>query len=199
MMEFYVQPVGIMQANAYVVFNPKRDDAVVIDPGAEPEAIRLALRGRKLAAILLTHGHMDHIGAVGALRSEDVPVFLHEGDAAMLTNPNLNLAVMVGVEGNQGEPDFCLQEGDTELSGLMFTVLHTPGHTKGSVCYLCDGVLFSGDTLFKAGIGRTDFPGGDRKAMRASLKRLAALDAKIRVCPGHGGETTIGAERRYIS
>ena len=193
-----MQSVGEMQANAYIVFEPGRDDAVVIDPGAEPEAIRLALRGRRLAGILLTHGHVDHIGAVAALRGEDAPVFIHEMDAAMLTNPNLSLAAMVGGEKSQGEPDFCLTEGDMDVAGLTFTVLHVPGHTQGSVCFLCGDVLFSGDTLFQRGIGRTDFPGGDAEAMRESLARLVALNGEIRVCPGHGEETTIGQERRYI-
>ena len=197
-MEYRAVPVGEMQANAYIVFDPAREDALVIDPGAEPEAIRLALQGRRLAGILLTHGHVDHIGAAGALRGKDAPVYIHEKDAAMLTNPNLSLAVLTGDEGYQGEPDFCLEEGEAEVAGLAFTVLHTPGHTRGSVCYLFNQILFTGDTLFHRGIGRTDFPGGDRAAMETSLARLAALDPELRVCPGHGPETIIGAERRYI-
>ena len=197
-MRYAIVPVGEMQANAYIVYDDERDDALVIDPGAEPDAIRLALDGRRLAGLLLTHGHVDHCGAVGALRGEEAPVFIHAGDAAMLTNPRLSLAVMVGGKESQGEPDFCLEEGGMELAGLTFSVLHTPGHTPGSVCFLCGDTLFSGDTLFLSGIGRTDFPGGDAKAMAASLSRLAALDEAVRVCPGHGGSTSIGAERRHL-
>ncbi len=196
-MKFTVQPVGEMQANAYILYAPDRDDALVIDPGAEPEAISLALAGRKLAGILLTHGHVDHIGAVAALRSADAPVYIHQGDAKMLANPNLSLAAMVGGEPSQGDPDFCVTEGPMELAGLAIEVIHTPGHTPGSACFLCEGALFSGDTLFQDGVGRTDFPGGDREALAASLARLMALDGDTPVYPGHGNETTIARERRY--
>lgn len=197
-MEYYIEPVGEAQANAYIVFAPERGDALAIDPGAEPEAIRLALRGRKLSGILITHGHFDHIGAVKALRGDEAPVFIHERDAKMLTNPNLNLSIMIGQEYDQGAPDFCLTEGEVEIAGVRLVVLHTPGHTPGSVCFLCGDTLFSGDTLFRRGIGRCDLPGGDEGAMERSLKRLAELDANIRVCPGHGEGTTIGEERRYL-
>ncbi len=196
-MEFITLPVGEMQANAYILYEPDRNDALVIDPGAEPEAIRLALRGRELSAILLTHGHVDHIGAVGALRSEDAPVYIHEADAAMLVSPNLSLAAMVGGEDSQGDADFCLEEGEITLAGVTLSVLHTPGHTRGSVCFRCEDSLFSGDTLFQAGIGRTDFPGGDDRQMAASLDRLMELPPQTQIYPGHGDATTIGAERRY--
>ncbi len=196
-MDFDVQPVGEMQANAYVLFSPNGQDALVIDPGGEPEAVRLALKGRKLTGILLTHGHTDHIGAVASLRAEGAPVYIHAGDAKMLTNPNLSLAAMVGVPGSQGDPDFCLEEGEVELSGIVLHVIHTPGHTPGSVCFQWEDCLFSGDTLFKDGVGRTDFPGGDVYALACSLKHLMTLDPGMKVHPGHGGMTTIGDERRY--
>lgn len=195
--EYAKKIVGNMDVNAYIVWDSKRNDAVVIDPGAEPDAIRLALRGKMLKAILLTHGHVDHIGAVSALREGGVPVYIHKKDADMLTNPNLSLASMLGLPASQGEADFDLTEGVMELCGLTVSVLHTPGHTPGSVCFLIDNVLFSGDTLFEGGVGRTDLPGGDDKALKASLSRLIQMDPVTAVCPGHGMETTIRAERRY--
>lgn len=197
-MEFIIQPVGEMQANCYILYEPEREDALAIDPGAEPELIRLALDGRRLAGILLTHGHQDHIGAVRALRSAEAPVYIHLGDAPMLENPNLSLAVMVGGPQSQGAPDYILEEGGITLAGISVDVLHTPGHTPGSVCFLAGGALFSGDTLFASGgVGRTDFPGGDGRALSASIEKLMRLDESLRVYPGHGDETTIRAERRY--
>lgn len=196
-MAFFMQTVGNMSANAYILYDPGRNDALVIDPGAEPEAIRLALRGKKLKGILLTHGHADHIGAVAALRSEDVPVFIHPKDAQMLTNPHLSLAAMVGIQESQGEPDFYLDECQLSLAGLTLSVFHTPGHTPGSVCFQMDNALFTGDTLFERGVGRTDLPGGDAKALNASVARLMQMDKELEVYPGHGGATTIRSERRY--
>ena len=195
-MEFRCVPVGEMQANAYVVFQPERPDALVIDPGAEPEAIRLALEGRRLAAIVLTHGHVDHIGAVASLRGPDVPVAIHAADAAMLTHPNLSLSVMFGGAPSQGEADLRLAAGDLLLAGVPFSVLHTPGHTPGGICLRCGDDLFTGDTLFCRGYGRTDLPGGDEQALMRSLRRLLALEEGVRVHPGHGPSTTIGRERR---
>jgi len=196
-MDYTKVAVGEMQANAYVVFDPARDDCFVIDPGAEPEAIRIALGGRRLSGILLTHGHCDHIGAVHDLRGPETPVFIHAEDAQMLTNPNLSLAAMFGGRRSQGEPDFCVTEGEMELAGISLEVLHTPGHTRGSCCFRVLDVIFSGDTLFQRGIGRTDLPGGDEAAMRKSLARLMALDPGFVVCPGHGSRTFIGDERKH--
>lgn len=190
-------PVGELQANCYVLFQPERDDAVVIDPGAEEPAIRLALGKRRLAAILLTHGHYDHIGAVAALREGGVPVYIHASDARALTNPAYSLSQMFGGKASQGEADVLVEDGQRlSLSGIDFSVLHTPGHTKGSCCFLTEGgALFSGDTLFRFGYGRTDLPGGDEGELLASLRRLFALDASTRVYPGHGNATTLGEER----
>jgi glyoxylase-like metal-dependent hydrolase (beta-lactamase superfamily II) len=197
-MAFQVQALGMAQANAYVIYDPARADAFVLDPGGEPEAIRLLLGERQLSGIVLTHGHFDHIGAVSALRGEGVPVYIHEADAPMLDNPNLSLAVMGGGVQTHGAPDFCLTEGESEIAGVAFEVLHTPGHTPGSICLKIGDDLFSGDTLFCAGVGRTDFPGGSAATLRQSLKRLLALPPETRVHPGHGEGTTIGAERRYF-
>jgi len=197
MIEYSLRSVGKMAVNTYVVWDSKRGEALVIDPGAEPDAIRLALRGKALKAILLTHGHIDHIGAVSALREGGIPVYIHKKDADMLVNPNLSLAAMFDLPESQGEADFDLTEGVMELCGLTISVLHTPGHTPGSVCFLIGNILFSGDTLFEGGVGRTDLPGGDAAALNASVSRLIQMDPDIAVCPGHGIETTIRAERRY--
>ena len=190
-------PVGELQANGYVLSREGREDAIVIDPGAEEPAIRLALGQRKIAAILLTHGHYDHIGAVAALRADGAPVYIGAQDAQNLINPLYSLAAMFGGAPSQGAADFLLEDNETlTLAGIRLRVLHTPGHTEGGCCFLTDeGQLFSGDTLFRRGWGRTDFPGGSEMEMAASLKRLRALSPETRVGPGHGLPTTIGEER----
>lgn len=194
-MEFQCIQVGPLAVNAYLLFDPDRDDALVIDPGAKPDRILQVLDGRKLSGILLTHGHGDHIGAVAALRGPDTPVYIHAEDAAMLTNPSLSLALMTGAQESQGEADVLLGEGPVQVAGIPLEVLHTPGHTPGSVCYRCGDVLFSGDTLFQQGYGRTDLPGGDMRKLGASIRRLMGLPGAMAVYPGHGEHTTIGAEK----
>ena len=194
-MEFAACPVGPIQENAYVLYAPDREDALVIDPGAEPERVRALLDGRKLLAVLLTHGHYDHVGAVAALRGPDAPVYIHGADAAMLTDPRLSLAGIAAPA--PGPADLFLTEGGLTLAGLRLQVIHTPGHTPGSVCYRCGNDLFSGDTMFRAGYGRVDLPGGDARQMALSLRRLLSFDENVRVHPGHGASTRIGAERRY--
>lgn len=196
-MKFEKVVVGELGVNCYVLYQPDRDDAIVIDPGAEEPAIRMALGKRRPAAILLTHGHYDHIGAVSKLRESGVPVYIHRDDAAMLTTPALSLSAMFGGAPSQGEADVLFEDGQMlELAGMKLRVLHTPGHTKGSSCFLAeDGTLFSGDTLFRFGYGRTDLPGGDEAALFASLRELLRMDPSVSVQPGHGASTTIGEER----
>lgn len=189
--------VGELETNCYIVFSEDRKNALVIDPGAEKEAVRMALDGAQLRGILLTHGHADHIGAVAALREGGGPVAVHREDAAYLTSPALNLSRMIPVPAQPGEADVLLEEGETEFAGFTFEVLHTPGHTPGSSCFRFGDDLISGDTLFAMGYGRTDFPGGDPRALLKSLQRLTKLPGELRVWPGHGGETTIAQERRY--
>ena len=179
-------PVGQLATQCYLVSLPDRDDCIVIDPGAEPERIRAALQKKRLAAILLTHGHFDHVGAVSALMDADTPLYIHALDAPMLADPKLNLCRMIGQTITAPPANHLLQEGDlVQAAGSTLTVLHTPGHTPGSVCYRAGDVLFTGDTLFHMGCGRTDFPGGSEADMRQSLARLAPLARECTIYPGH--------------
>ena len=129
-------PVGMLATQCYVLSLPGRDDCLVIDPGAEPEKIRRAMGEKQLAAILLTHGHFDHIGAVAALAGDNTPIWIHRLDAEMLTNPARNLCRMIRTEITAPPATRLLEEGDRlEAAGIALTVLHTPGHTPGSVCF----------------------------------------------------------------
>ena len=193
---------GIIQENAYIISRAGRDDCVVVDPGDDYARLRQAVSERQVGAILLTHGHFDHILAVAPLAdATGAPVYIHEADAVMLNDSRLNgfTDLMGGVA--QGPEIAARPMGEhVEASGLVFAVLHTPGHSKGSVClYLPEeGVLFSGDTLFEAGHGRVDLYGGDMRSMLDSLRALFALPGETKVYPGHGGPTTIARERaRY--
>ena len=194
---------GMIQENAYIVQATGRDDCVVIDPGDEYEKLARALNGRRVGAILLTHGHFDHIMATGPLaRAQGAPVYVGEADMEMLNDAAINgHADLMGGGTCWPRIEARPYEGAALAAcGMDFDVLPTPGHSKGSVClYLKDaGVLFSGDTLFRAGYGRLDLYGGDVADMLRSLKALFALPADTRVYPGHGEVTAIGDERiRY--
>ena len=191
---------GMIQENAYIVSVPGREDCVVIDPGDEYPKLKRALGTKRVGAILLTHGHFDHIMAAAEMAAEHgAPVCAGAQDMEMLNDARLNgYAGLMGVDRMAG-PALSAEPYGEALSacGLRFDVLPTPGHSRGSVClYLADeGALFSGDTLFRAGFGRLDLHGGDANAMLRSLRMLFALPADTRVYPGHGEATTIGAER----
>ncbi len=198
-MKILTLPVGELGANCYIVTDG-HGAAAVIDPGADADAICRVLKEESVhtGGILLTHAHFDHIGAVNALADFGFPVFCHTLDCPALQDGRLNLSAFFGAPTAPVNDAVCVEDGDNLSFGeLTFTVLHTPGHTVGSVCYQLDDVLFAGDTLFCESIGRTDFPGGDLQAMRASLRRLAALDGNTRVYPGHDEPTTIAHEQQY--
>ena len=191
-------PLGALQANCYLL--PDEEGATaVIDPGDEAGTILETVRAGELAveAILLTHAHFDHILAADELRRETgAPVYVYETDAPALADPRRSLTVLAKGGAGPLRADHLLKDGEELRVGrLAVSVLHTPGHTPGSCCFLCGDALFSGDTLFAGSIGRTDFPGGDDQAMAASLRMLAALEPGIRVFPGHGESTTLSKER----
>ena len=193
---------GAYQENAFVVSAEGRDDCVVVDPGDGLAALRRAVGDQKPAAILLTHGHFDHTLAAPALAAQSgAPVYIHAGDREMLFDAGLNAYDAYVAELPSPAPMPTLDYAPTlDVAGLNFQVLHTPGHSRGSVClYLPDeGVLFSGDTLFRAGYGRLDLYGGDPDAMADSLRALFLLPGEVRVYSGHGSVTTIALERgRY--
>ena len=189
-------PVGMLNTNCYIVYSEGADRALVIDPGAEAERIEAALEDKKPAAVLLTHGHFDHTGALWAFA--DTPIYIHPADAAMLGDPRLSLAGNFRDRAPRPAATDFVQEGaKMHLAGLDVAVMHLPGHTPGSVGYLIGDVLFSGDTLFQGSYGRTDFPGGDLRAMMQSLSRLLRSGKNWIVCPGHGEPTNILAEREH--
>lgn len=184
--------------NCYIVASAK-GNAAVIDPGGKADEILAYLKSNDLSVkkILLTHGHFDHVAAVCRLKdATGAEICIHESDGQMLTSAEQNLAAMFGESYQPVQPDLLLRDGDKiTLDELAFTVLHTPGHTPGSVCYLMDETIFSGDTLFAGSIGRTDFPGGSYSQLSGSLKRLTALEGDYAVLSGHGEQTTLEHER----
>jgi glyoxylase-like metal-dependent hydrolase (beta-lactamase superfamily II) len=188
-------PVGTYAANCIIVW--ERDACLIVDPGQDAADILAFLRERALAprAILLTHGHFDHIGGIPGLLAKfpDLPVCAHPSDWPMLGHPmNQYPPEYPGVERPAKLLD--IRAAATAFPGLEFEVLETPGHTPGSVCLKFGDLLLSGDTLFAGSCGRTDFPGGSMAAMRRSLAALAGLPPETVVVPGHGGTTTIGQE-----
>ena len=178
--------VGMVQTRCYILAPEDGQECIVIDPGAEANRIRKHVGDRKIAAILLTHGHFDHIGAVRELMDPGTKLVIHGLDAPMLGDPELNAsAELIARKVTAPEATDLVKEGDElELAGLKVKVLHTPGHTPGSVCYEIEGELFTGDTLFEYGWGRTDLPGGSEAQMEASLRRLMPM---VRTMPFHAG------------
>ena len=201
-MELYCLPGGILNANTYVFHREGSDAAIIIDP-TDFENLDAFLSRKKLhpVAILLTHGHFDHIsGMIDTARHYDIPVYLHSGDLPMLSDPEL-CGLHLFFPDAQFEPWYetsSVTDGQAlSIGGLSIQVLSTPGHSQGSVCYLVEDHLFTGDTLFKRGNGRTDLWGGSMRALMTSLDRLKQLDPMLQVHPGHGDSTTIGGEFRY--
>jgi glyoxylase-like metal-dependent hydrolase (beta-lactamase superfamily II) len=189
--------VGPMAVNCYIVRDPATGKACVIDPGADPDRIRRSLEkdGLKLEFIINTHGHGDHIAANSFF---GVPVYIHSLDKDFLTDPKLNLSAHFIFTVRSRPADRLLEDGERIMLGeTALEVIHTPGHTPGSISVKCGGSVFTGDTLFQGGVGRTDFDYGDESALYSSIaKKLMALPDETVIYPGHGGQSTIGEERR---
>ena len=190
-MNILTLPLGSYQTNCYIVWADDADACIVIDPGYEPETVlaEVVRLGKSIVAILLTHGHFDHVGGVRFLAQRtDCPIYIHENELSL---PESFTDGPLMYTQNYAEGDVL------ELAGLSLKVLHTPGHTPGSVCLLGEDTIFSGDTLFMDSCGRTDFPGGDGALMHKSLRRLAELPGDYQVLPGHGPATALSEERKY--
>ena len=182
--------LGLYQTNCYIVHNEGCKSCIVIDPGYAADTVlnRAAVLGLQIEAILLTHGHFDHVGAVRQIAADtDCRVYLQEQELSLP-------AAMT--DGPLYYTDLYPAEGTVQLAGMEIRVLRTPGHTPGSVCLLIGDAMFSGDTLFAGSMGRCDFPGSSIFDMRKSLKKLCALAGDYRVFPGHAEATTLEHERK---
>lgn len=189
--------VGPMAENCYLVADPAIKDACLIDPGADPHLMQRAIarNGFNLKFIINTHGHGDHIAANGHF---NVPIYIHRLDKDFLTDTEKNMSrfFMFGIKSPKASR--LLEDGNSiGLGALEFEVIHTPGHTPGSISLKLDDAVFTGDTLFQSGVGRTDFPYGDEEALFNSItKRLFLLPDGTAIYPGHGESSTIGEEKR---
>lgn len=196
-MEIEKTIVGPLEANCYLLWD--KSQTIILDPGAEPEKI-FSLIASPVSLIIATHGHPDHVGAVWAIKHEfpKAKFLIHKGD----------LPVLKKTVKNPPKPDEFIKEGKFSVFGLsrnagsrsagQFSILHTPGHSPGGICLLVKDCLFTGDTLFAQGIGRTDYPLGDKQEMIQSLKKLAKLPKNLTIYPGHGLATSLGQSLEWL-
>ena len=193
--------VGNFEVNCYVLAEDKNGKGIIIDPGDEEGFILNKIREDNLDIlyIVATHGHIDHIGAIESVEKATGAKFLiHSLDVPYLKDPRLNLSYLTGYPRTFFLSYTPVEDGDElQVGSLRIRILHTPGHTPGSICLKVDKCVFSGDTLFAGGIGRVDFPGGDFATLKSSIKeKIFVLPPEIKVLPGHGSETTVGKEKK---
>lgn len=198
-MKFENVIVGALETNCYLVYCEETSECAVVDPGAEPEKIFLAIAdsGLKPVVLINTHGHIDHIGANKDIIDKfGIPLFLHAGDGPLL-NSALQSEIGLFLAAKESPfPDRYLKDGEEVTIGKgMLRVIHTPGHSPGSISLLGDGFLLSGDSLFCGGVGRTDLPGGSWRELASSIRnKILTLPGDLLILPGHGPHTTVDEE-----
>ena len=197
MLKIHTLTLGNYQTNTYIVHDSESPACAIIDPGYEASTIlkKVAALGLTVDAVLLTHGHFDHVGAVEEIvEATGCKLWMSESDWSQFPNP-VTAYFYPLANCDFTEVHFCEEDEHIHAGGLTFVTWRTSGHTWGSVCYVCGDALFSGDTLFAGSCGRIDLPGGDRDAMLRSLERLAEAEGDYTVYPGHGPKTTLATER----
>jgi hydroxyacylglutathione hydrolase len=197
---FRCLPVGLLQANCYIIGDLKSNLAAIIDPGGEPELIINVVKKHQLQVkyIFNSHGHIDHIGANRAVKqATGAPILIHQADADWLIHPFKPPIGLEFIEINSPPADEYLHDGDCyNLGELELKIIHTPGHSPGGVCFIVNDLILTGDTLFCGSIGRTDLPGGSDKDIESSLRKIIMLPDGYLVYPGHGPATTIGEQKQ---
>lgn len=195
-MKFITCPAGVYQANCYIVYDDSSNCGFIIDPGGEHDKILDLVNKHsiKIEFIILTHGHFDHTGGVNAIKGKlNIPLFMDESDSFLVSDSDgINNTLPITI-------DMALKDGDTiKFGNGSLKIISTPGHTPGGITVSVSSMLFTGDTLFKDSIGRTDFPGGSYKQLKDSIKsKLFIFPDNTHVYPGHGPSTTIGYEKKY--
>ena len=191
--------VGPLEENTYIIGDEATKQAIVIDPGDEPDRImnEVKANGLEVIAIICTHAHFDHIGAAGDVKkATGANIILHKEDLETYDLAKDQAAFWGYSVDDLPQPDSYVDEGDeVKVGNLSFKVMHTPGHSRGGICLYGEGIVVTGDTIFQGSVGRTDFPGGSIEKLKESFKRLLDLPGNTQVLSGHGPETTIGNEK----